>query len=289
MQNNVRKNDTKDIFLEILAVCFLASAGLFVRKSALSPINTGLWRIILATPFLFVLSYKELKTLNKKKIFLAFLSGIFLAGDLTFFNLSLVMTSLANTNLLTNLTAFIIVPVSYFIFKEKIPKFYLVGLMITIVGVVILITGKKVPSTSNYVGDIFAMCACIFYSLFFLVTYRLRNEMSGSLIMFIGAFGTMLVLIFSAFFIEGLQAPKNINDFLILLGFALFMQVIGQNLLAHCQGKISVNLSSVITLMQPVIAAIYSLIFFKETLSIKEIIGIIIVIVGVYICKKQYE
>lgn len=285
----MRENETKYAFFELLAVCFLATAGIFVRKSTLSPINTGLWRMILAFPFLFILAFKDFRCVDKKDIPLMILSGVFLAGDLVFFNMALVRTSLANTNLLTNMTAFIIVPISYFVFKEKIPKFYLLGLAISILGVVVLVTGKVTPSRTNYLGDIFAAIACIFYGLYFLSTYKLRDILSSNIILFFGAIGTIIALLLVSFFAEGLQAPNNFPDFLNLLAFAVFVQVIGHNLLAHCQGHLSVNLSSAITLMQPVVAAIYSVLLFGEKLSIKEIIGMIIVIIGVYICKKQYS
>lgn len=284
-----RENQTKYVILELIAVAFLASAGIFVRGSSLSPINTGLWRMIIALPFLFVLAFKDIKGISKKDFWISILSGMFLAGDLIFFNISLVSTSLANTNLLTNMTAFIIVPVSYFIFKEKIPKFYLVGLLITIFGVVILILGKTNPTKSNYIGDLCAMTACIFYSLYILTTYKLRDRMSSSAILFIGAFGAIIVLALVAGLKEGLQAPTTLKEFANLFAFAICMQVVGQNLLAHCQGKISVNLSIAITLLQPVFAAVYSFVLFEETLSFVEIIGMIIVILGVYICKRQYS
>ena len=64
------------------------------------------------------MGHKYLKDMSKLDIFLAFVSGLCMAGDLALFNIALVTTSLANTNLLTNLTALIIVPFSYFIFKE---------------------------------------------------------------------------------------------------------------------------------------------------------------------------
>lgn len=284
-----RENNTKYVILELIAIAFLASAGIFVRNSSLSPINIGLWRMIIAIPFLFVLAFKDLKGINKKDFWISVLSGVFLAGDLIFFNVSLVKTSIANTNLLTNMTAFIIVPVSYFIFKEKVPKFYLVGLIISIIGVVILILGKANPTKSNYIGDLCAITACIFYSLYILTTYKLRDRMSSSAILFIGAFGTIITLFVVASLTEGIQVPNTLNEWGLLLGFSLCMQVIGQNLLAHCQGKIAVNLSIAITLLQPVFAAIYSFILFDEKLSITEIIGMAIVILGVYICKRQYR
>lgn len=287
MQN--RTNKTKDVLLELVAVAFLASAGIFVRGSSLSPVNTGLWRMIIAFPFLLSLGYKDIKNMKLPDIILSLLSGIFLAGDLVFFNNALVTTSMANTNLLTNMTAFIIVPVSYFLFKEKIPKFYFLGLIITLLGVVVLILGKAHPTASNYIGDICAVTACMFYSLYILLTYRLRDRISSSAILAIGAIGSIITLLCVAGLREGIQVPTNTKEWINMFLFAICMQVIGQNLLAHCQGKISVNLSIALTLLQPVFAAIYSLILFRESLSIIEIAGMVVVIIGVYICKRQYS
>lgn len=289
MENTNRQNQTKNVFIELIAILFLASAGIFVRRSTLSPINTALWRMLLALPFLFVLAYRDLKKVSKKDILFSLFSGIFLAGDLVFFNLALVNTSIANTNLFTNLTAFIIVPVSHFVFKEKISKNYLIGLFITLSGVVLLVLGKNTPTKSNYVGDLFAVCACTFYAFYMLTTYRLRDRLESSVILFIGAFGTIIVLLIVCTIREGLQVPTTTSEFINLLLFALCMQVIGQNLLAYCQGKISINLSIAITLLQPGIAAIYSFLLFGEKLTIMELCGMAIVVTGVYICKRQFS
>ncbi|MBR1453863.1 MAG: DMT family transporter [Lachnospiraceae bacterium] len=289
MEETKRKNQTKNVLIELIAVLFLASAGIFVRRSTLSPINTGLWRMIFALPFLFILAFKDLMKISGKDIILSIFSGIFLAGDLVFFNLALVNTSMANTNLFTNLTAFIIVPVSHFVFKEQISKNYLIGLFITLAGVALLVLGKNSPSSSNYIGDLCAVGACIFYSFYMLTTYRLRDRLESSVILFIGAFGTIIALLIVCGIREGLQYPKTLGEFLNLLLFAICMQVIGQNLLAYCQGKISINLSIAITLLQPGIAAIYSFLFFGERLTIMELCGMAVVVTGVYICKRQFS
>ncbi len=217
------------------------------------------------------------------------LCGGCLAGDIIFFNYSLSKTTIANSNLIANLTSFVIVPVSYFIFKEKIPKYYLVGLIIAILGVVILILGKANPSKSNYIGDLLAGASCIFYSSYLLFSYRLRDKIESSAIMFISSFGSILVLAIAASLNGGIQAPHSYGEFFNLLGLALCMQVIGHTLFGYCQGMVSANLSSAVTLFQPGIAALFSFLAFGEKLTIKEILGMIIVIIGVYICKRQYD
>ena len=59
--------------------------------------------------------------------------------------------------------------------------------------------------------------------------------------------------------------------------------------MSYCQGKVSVNLSSIVGLTQPAVAALYSFFFFGERLTLMEIAGICIVIAGVYLAKRQYD
>ena len=40
-----RGNGTRYVLLAVLAVAFLATGGIFVRQSGLSPINTGMYRM----------------------------------------------------------------------------------------------------------------------------------------------------------------------------------------------------------------------------------------------------
>lgn len=289
MKTNERHNKTKDIFLELLAVAFLATGGIFVKFSVLSPINTGFYRVLFSLPMLFPIAYRHLKQLSKKDVAILLCAGVFLAGDVSLWNLSFSYTSVANANLLANLTPFTVIPISYFIFKEKIPKFFFVGASITIIGVILLIGGKINPSNSNYFGDFLAFCASFFYAIFLIISYRLRDRIASSVIMFVSGFGSAITLFITATIIEGFQVPHGIAELWPILGLTLCLQVIGHNLLAHCQGKININLSSIICLSQPAIALVYSYFIFAETISMKEVIGIIVVIVGVYFVKMQFS
>ena len=289
MNTKMRENNTKDIFLELLAVAFLATGGIFVKYSSLSPINTGFYRVLFSLPLLFPLAYKNLKELRKKDVCILFFAGVFLAGDVSLWNLSFSYTSVANANLLTNLTPFTVIPVSYFLFKEKIPKYFFVGAAVTLLGIFVLLGGKINPSTSNYFGDFLAFCASFFYASFLLISYRLRDRISSSVIMFVSGFGSATTLFITSNIIEGFQIPHGVQELWPILGLTFCLQVIGHNLLAHCQGKINVNLSSIICLSQPALASIYSYFIFAETISIKEIVGIIVVMAGVYLVKMQYH
>ena len=238
---------------------------------------------------LYPMIYKNLKSLSKKDWILLILSGAALGGDIAFCNIAYAYTSIANVSLLTNMTAFIVVPVSYFIFKEKIPKMFFPGAVIAIIGVVILIRGKAEAGPSGYFGDLLAIIDCAMYALFLLISYRVRDHVDSSTIMFVGGFGGLFATLIPAIIMEGFQIPSTLRDLGLILGLSLCMQVIGHNLVSYCQGKLSANLTCIIGLTQPVSGAILSWIIFKEILTFQEWIGIIIVIIGVYLVKAQYR
>lgn len=126
MKSN-RSNATIYIFLIFVAICFLATGGIFVKLSSLPPINTGFYRVLFSIPMLLPFIKKEDIQLDKKQIAAILLAGAFLAGDLALWNISFSYTSVANANLLANLTPFTVIPFSYFFFKEKMTKRFFSG------------------------------------------------------------------------------------------------------------------------------------------------------------------
>lgn len=283
-----RGNGTKYVLLAVLAVAFLATGGIFVRQSGLSPINTGMYRMLFSIPLLWPLAYGRLGRLSGRDIVLLLLSGLFLAGDVALWNTAFSYTTVANANLLTNLTPFTVIPVSYFLFHERLPRLFIPGAAVTLAGVVLLVGGKASPVPGNYFGDFLALAAAFFYAGFLLIAYRLRDRMESSVIMLGSAVGGLVGLFFASWAVEGLQIPRSWDDLWPILALTLCVQVIGHNMLTHCQGKLSVNLSAVICLCQPAIAAVYSWAIFSEKLSGLEVLGIAVVLVGVYVVKKQY-
>lgn len=284
-----RNNSTKYVLMLILATMFNATSGIWIRMSGLGPVCTAMWRALLAIPLLAVVGAKGVKGAPKKDILIMLAAGAFLGGELIFFNQALVMTSIANSNLFANMTAVVIVPVSYFLFKEKIPKYFFVGAGIAIIGVVILVNGKANPQPSNYLGDIFAMIVAVLYGIYILIIYKLRDKYPSNSIMFVASISMFAVLLTASVALGEAEVPNTPNEWLVVLLYTVFLQLIGMNLASHCNGYLRVNLSAIIALMQPVFGGIYSWILFNEKLTPMEITGILIVIAGVYLTKREYQ
>lgn len=277
-----------NILLAFLAVMSLATGGIFVKLSSLSPINTALYRIVFSLIFLFPFVHKKIRIIDRKSWIIILFSGVFLAIDLILWNTSFQFTSVANANLFVNLVPFTTVPLSYFLFKEKAGKNFLIGLGISILGIIILMWGKfNLSSEGGYKGDVLAFLASVFYGLFLLSVYKVRLKVDAASIMFISGLGSVPVLLITAGVSEGIMYPHTFKEIGILLGLAVCSQILGQGLLSYCLGKISILLSSVIILSQPVFAAIYAYFLFSETLTLNEILGITIILAGVYRAKQN--
>lgn len=283
-----RTNDSKYIFLIFLAICFLATGGIFVKLSPLPPINTGFYRVLFSIPMLMpFLKKSELQALNRKQIAIIVLAGAFLAGDLTLWNSSFSYTSVANANVLVNLTPFTVIPVSYFLFKEKMMPKFLFGGLVTLIGVLVLMSNKVSISPDRLLGDSLSLGSSVFYAMFMITVYKLRDLVTSTIIMFISAFGTLLVLATVIFFTEGFYVPQYFGELWSLLALALVSQILGQGLLAYCLGKVNACLSSLISLSQPVVAALYAWVIFNENLNLQTVIAILITLTGVYLAKTQ--
>ncbi|MGL4391966.1 MAG: DMT family transporter [Fusobacteriaceae bacterium] len=276
------------ILLAFLAICFFATGGILIRISKLPPIATGFYRILFSLPILFPLANTKKLSITKKEILIIVFAGVFLALDITFWNVSFHLTSVVNANLFTNMVPFIIIPVSYFLYKKRFGKIFYIGGAVALAGAIVLVTGKSVPTRGNFTGDAFALISCFFYAMYLLIVAKQREKFSALTIMFISGFGSLITLLITMLAVEGFQYPKTIPEFLPLIGLTLMLQVLGHSIFSYCMGKIGVSLSSILVFAQPVIGGIYAFVIFGEMLSVQEVIGMFIVLAGIFLAKKNF-
>lgn len=284
----IKDNKQKSyILLILLAISFLAVGGIFVKMSKLPPIATGFYRMLFAIPLLTLINKFSKEKITKKSFSYMFLSGILLGLALILWNISFKLTSVANATLLANMVPFTIIPISYFVYNKRFSRNFYFGLVITIGGLIALVLGKGKISGSGFQGDGLALMTSVFYGLFLFAVSKLRETISSRMISLISSLGSLCILFIAMIVIEGFSYPKNWKEMVPLLDLAVLSHVLGQGLLSYSMGKVEVSISSVLVLIQPVIAAMFSFIIFREVLSIQEILGMIIVLIGVSVSKNS--
>lgn len=279
----------KYLFFVLFSLCCLALGGIFVKLSQFPPITTGMYRVLFSLPLFFMLTswQKNTNEMGIKHKNIAILAGIFLALDLVFWNISFHYTSVANANLLANLVPFTVVPIAYFVYKEKISRWFFIGGGIILLGTMILMANKINPRPENFKGDLLAILTSFFYGLFLATVYRLRTQFNTIQIMSYASIGCLLILFPLGIILEGIYLPISWQDIYPLLGLALLSQILGQGGLSYCLGKINASYASLLVLMQPIISAFYAYWLFDEHLSSWEMIGMLITLIGLYLANRS--
>lgn len=285
-----RQNENKYILIQLLGISFLSSAAIWVKLTNLPPISQGFYRMVLTLIMILPFTYKSVIGITKKELLLAFIGGLCLGGDVLFWNLSLNTTSVANSALLINLTVFIVSPVSYFLFKEKIKKKFLVGAVIAFIGVaIVILNSASSKGESSIIGNMFAICASVAYAGYVLFIYKVRDSLNNKAVVIVSTFGAMVFLFFTMIPTEGFVVPNNMKDISMIVMYAFCSQILGQGLVSMCLGKLNATLVTVISLIGIGISSLYAFIFVGETISLIEFAGMIITIIGVFIAKEASQ
>ncbi|MDD3265932.1 MAG: DMT family transporter [Burkholderiales bacterium] len=281
----------------IISVASLASIGIFIHKSQLEPIATGFYRCLFGIVFLLIINKFTAhrivndnivtKMSNKKSSIITLIAGICLGMDMLVWNLSFKYTTMAETNLIVNITPLLIFPITIFYFKEKFSALVIVPFALAIFGLYLLVFATGSTQNLHLTGDIMAFIAAIFYAGFVVLTKVIANSgiNMGRYMVKISTYCAILLLI--AGIISGENFfPHDVHGWILLIALAFISIVCGQYFLAQAMTKIPLQISSVFLLLQPVFAALYGITLFDEKLSIGQTIGAVTVLVAVFIFKQ---
>lgn len=277
------------ILLALLAESFIIYASVLVKIIDLSPIIVAFYRVALAVPVFGLIALKErnIFKIPLKDMALMLFAGVLFALDLVFFNLALHKTSVANVNLFASLVCFILAPIGAIFFKEKIKSSFIIGACIAVFGIVLLIKGRGGESVATPIGDFLAFISMVCYSLFLALVFGLRKKYSTMCLFFFASFGSSIVLLFLGCLLEGFTMPKDWKNWGIMLLIAFFGQILGQGFFGYIMGKIPTQIASLVLLFSPVIAAVMGFAFLHEKLTILEMVGIFIIVAGVYLAQLK--
>lgn len=280
----------------LIAVASLASIGIFIHKSELEPIATGFYRCLFGLPFLLLIN-----RINKKNLVLlpkisaskfhivTLVAGICLGMDMLVWNMSFKYTTMAETNLIVNITPLLIFPITVFYFKEKFSYWVIAPFSLAAFGLYLLVfaTTKNASASLHITGDILSFIAAIFYSIFVVLTKYLADKATdmGKYMVYVIAYCAVLLLIGGIYKGNNFVA-HDAYGWGLMVGLAFISIVCGQFFLAQSMKRLPLQLSSSLLLLQPVFAALYGLVLFNEELSTDQTIGAVLVLFAVYMFKR---
>lgn len=270
----------------IIGAAFVGTSGIFVRLTTTGPFVTGFYRFLFALPFIFGWYIFEQRRGEKeasrkfrfKDWILVGVTGLAFALDVALWNYSLDHTTVVNSSVFNNFTAFFVPLYVWVLFSERPGIHFLFAGIFGLFGSFLLAGGGLEMKCETLKGDLLAILASTTYSVYIVGVKQLRNRFASSSIM-------MALAIVSAVSI-GLLAlvrgesfyPISPRDILFLFGMALFVHVLGQGLLAKAMGQVSASFSAVVMFIGPLVSGALAWMLFQEVMKPLQIIGAAIVL-----------
>ncbi len=287
------------LFLAILALSF---AAIFIRFSELElgPVATIFNRFWVAALILGLGNL--LKTLSERHshdsllqkqhytvsdLVLLLVMSCFFSGTLIAWAWSLTQTSVANSNLLHNVTPLFTTLIGWLFLNQCFEGKFLVGMVIAISGSLLIGLGDLQVASDNFTGDSLALLSAVFSAANLLTVEKLRAKFSATTILFwcscLGALLTFPIVLLK----EDVLFPYSWAGWLTIIAQALICQVLGQSLQAYNLKGFSSGFVAVFLLLDPVITAILAWIIFSEQLSPLNWLAFSVVLAGIYLAKSS--
>ena len=273
----------------IAGAAAIAFAPIFVRLADTAPVASAFWRVALAVPFLWFWAHVAERgaprhgPLPAKPIALA---GLFFAGDLAVWHVSILFTSVANSTLLANFAPIFVTLGGWLILRQRVTRLFIAGMVLALAGATVLIGPNLAAGGRAFVGDALGVVTAMFYGAYMLAIAFARGSASTAAIMARSTTVTAILLLPLALAMPGAFLPQGAAGWLPLFGLALVCQTGGQSLIAYAMKILPASFSAVSLLVQPVLATIYAWLILAEPIGATQAIGAAIILAGIYLARR---
>ena len=245
--------------------------------------------VVAVTALLYVLltnkgNLKVTKRQLPKLVYIGIAGTVF--ADLLYF-FALTKIPVINAVLIGHMQPIFIILIGFFILKEdKLTKFDYIGILIMIVAGV-LVTTKTVGNFSDMkfgtFGDIYVLLATVAWSTTAIVMRKYLRGLNAGVVTF------YRYTIASAIFIAYLFLTSSLvlaNIYQVLVGL-----VVGVGTILYYEGlkRIKAAQVSALELSTPFFAVVFAFLILKELVTVMQISGIVLLVVGVFLLSRKEE
>jgi drug/metabolite transporter (DMT)-like permease len=276
--------------LLLLGGMAIGFAGIFMRWSDVNPLASAFWRMALAAPllWLWVLAAQRHEQAAGKRIGFApvlALAGIYFAGDIGVWHLSLHYTTVSNATLLSNFAPIFIALWMWWVHKVRFARVFILGMVLALAGAVLLV-GPNAGGAGKLLGDGLGLFSAVFYAAYQLVIKNARDQYSTARLMAWSTSVTAVALLPFALWAPGPFVPLQAAGWLPLLALGLLAQIGGQTVIAYAFAHLPASLASVSLLIQPLTATVAAWLIFQEALVPLQMAGGVLLLWGIYLSKR---
>jgi drug/metabolite transporter (DMT)-like permease len=273
-----------------LGALAMGVSPIFVRLADVGPFASAFWRVALALPVLYGWMRISERGQSQPAVRLSratILAGLAFAGDLFFWHLSIVTTSVANATFFATTAPIWVVLFGWLIFRERASAAVLAGLGLCILGGGALLAQSFRLKAGGALGDAYGLITGVFFGLYFLAVQAARNKNSAARVTFEATIITAALLLAAAVGLERQLLPQTQRGVAALLALAWISHAGGQGLLAVALGRLPADFSSLVIFLEAIAAACFAWMFLGEPVTLVQAGGGLAILLGIYVARPR--
>lgn len=290
------------LFISVVSVSFAAIfiTTILTASPETEPLSIAFYRLfftaLLILPFVLFHSKtrQEIINLPRSTLLIMIGVGIILAAHFALWITSLKFTSVASSVILVTAHPILVGPISHYFFKERLSVVNTAGIIVSVVGVIILVTGNYGLGSltlDSLEGNILAIFGGIAAGLYILGGRKIRKTVSiGSYAFIVYSIGAIVLLGICLFY----NAPVHnlsLEAYQIIFLMAIVSGIFGHTLYNWSLKHIRASVASVVLLGEPLGSTIlaFALPWIQQTPSYYTIIGGAIILAGIYLTARKTD
>ena len=275
-----------------VGVVALGFSALFVRwANAPGPV-TGLYRMAFASALMapFALARRPGGARwPAAGIGLALLGGLSLSLDLALWTTAVNITTAAGATLLANTAPLWVALAAWLLFHERLTGRFWVGLLITLGGATTVLGGDFLLHPTLGWGDLMSLGAGVFYGGYYLCTQQGRRWLAPLPYVWLAGLASTASLLAISLALRLPLTGYSTQTYAAFLGLALVTQIIGYLAVGYALGHLPAAFVSPTMVGQPVLTAVLAVPFLGEIPSAAQIVGGIVVLVGIVLIHRSRD
>ena len=267
----------------------MGASPIFVRLADVGPFASAFWRVTLALPLLYVWMRVADQAGSPDKRFskAAILSGLAFSGDLFFWHLAIVHTSVANATFFATTAPIWVVLFGWLLFRQRVTGGVIAGLCLCLVGGSTLLAQSLHLKPAGALGDAFGIATGLFFGLYFLAVQAARRTTSAARLTFEATLITAGILLVVAVTLEGSMLPHNARGVAALVAMAWVSHSGGQGLLSIALGRLPAAFSSLVIFLEAIAAAGFAYLILGEPVSWVQALGGLAILAGIFVARPR--
>jgi drug/metabolite transporter (DMT)-like permease len=272
--------------LLVLGVVAVSFSAIFILEADAPALTIAFYRNAMAAVVLVPIALArhgdEIRSLRRKQVAAAVLSGAFLAGHFASWIDSLSYTTVAASSVLV-VTQPIWIGVFGKFWGEGIRRAALGGVILAMVGTLVVSGGDLRGSSGALFGDALAVIGAIFAGAYFVAGREVRREMS--VLTYVSIVYTTCAVLLGVAAVASGQAMTGFNakTWWMFVLLTIGPQIAGHTVFNYLLGHLEAAVVAVAIMAEPVAATLLAIVFLSQQPSVTSVIGGVLILAGVFL------